>query len=231
MTYNAHIKRLMIEDRTQRHKICCDKLRARQLVPEQYLIPLIYVSDKVEYPSTYPAVIKCTHDSGSVKFCDNAQDVDAIKDKFNARLSRVYGVDKGEWAYAYAKPMIIAEKALRDATDYKFHITNGRVRWVQIIWDRGKQTKEAIFLPDGSVTNLHMDEKMLHCPDQSRHPGSKAWAQLSELALILSVGFTYVRIDLYYDGQPWFGEFTFWPRAGNYQSTDEPKFGDMLCLE
>jgi hypothetical protein len=221
----------MVNDRTEKHKVCCDKLKARSLVPSEFLVPLLLVSKKPEKPSKYPCVIKCSHDSGSSKILFNESDYLLSKDFIQARLSKVYGVSKGEWAYEYADALVMIEELLPDSTDYKFHISDGVIRWVQVISDRFESPKETIFDSHGNVLSLHLDEKMAHCPDSSVYPGENAWKELTDLALRLADGFRYVRIDLYYCGKPYFGEFTFWPRAGNYQSGDLDKFGEMLCLK
>jgi hypothetical protein len=145
-------------------------------------------------------------------------------------MEKDYGRDKGEWAYAYVPKRVICEQMLSDSTDYKFHITNGVIRWVQVIWDR-PNTKEAIFTVDGYnwiKSDLHMDEKMRKADKDP--PNEKARRDLMDLAVSLSQGFKYVRVDLYYTDRPYFGEFTFWPRSGCYKSKDQAKFGDMLCL-
>lgn len=229
MNYNECIKRLMVNDRTEKHKTCVDKLAARSLVPERHRVPLIYAEPSPRDPGQYPCVIKCSHDSGSSRVLLSVADYHAAKPFIERRLTQTYGVNKGEWAYQYAKPMVMAENLLPDATDYKFHISGGRVRWVQVITDRILGAKETIFDSHGNVIPHHFDDNMRHHPCPSVFPGSEAWRELTELALQLADGFRYVRIDLYYCGQPYFGEFTFWPRAGNYGSKHLDFYGDLLC--
>jgi hypothetical protein len=108
---------------------------------------------------------------------------------------------------------------------------HGKPAWVQVIWDRASgRPREAIFMPDGSLTDLHMDDKMIHAP--TGHPGRKAWAALTALAETLAEGWRYVRVDLYWSGgKALFGELTFWPRAGCYGSKDEPIFGELLAID
>ena len=141
-----------------------------------------------------------------------------------------YGLNTGEWYYQFIEPRIIAEKFLLDNTDYKFHCVHGKVKWVQVIWDR-PSAREAIFTPDGRITDLHMDEKMWHTPEGGKYPGDSAWQEMTDLAQLLSPPWRYVRVDLYYWKQPWFGELTFHPRAGCYKSRDEKTFGEMLDID
>ena len=55
---------------------------------------------------------------------------------------------------------------------------------------------------------------------------------MKTLARALSEPFRYVRVDLYhYQNRPVFGELTFWPLAGCYETKDEPTFGAMLPID
>jgi hypothetical protein len=231
MNYNECVKWLMKHDRTQTHRVCVDKLAARELVPHKYRIPLLGVSAAPQEPNQYPCVIKCNHDSGSSTVLRNQADYHAAKPFIESRLQKVYGVNKGEWAYQYVKPRVMIEQLLDDPTDYKFHVSGGLVRWVQVITGRDSGARETIFNCDGDVMPFHFDEQMQYHPDPAVYPGRTAWEQMKALALMLAYGFRYVRIDLYYSGQPYFGEFTFWPRAGNYASNHLDFYGALLCLK
>ena len=230
--YNDKIQWLKLHDQRPEHIIACDKWAVREWVAERAdcLIPATMgLAD-----ASLPFIAKCSHDSGSAVRVDTEHDRHRAFDKLAKRLTRPYGAEKGEWAYQFVPARIVSEQALPGpVTDYKFHCVHGEVRWVQVIWNR--QTGhpwEAIFTPEGEVTALHMDEKMRHRPDQGKHPGGEAWRELTALAEKLAEGWRYVRVDLYWSqGKAWFGELTFWPRAGCYQSADEPVFGELLDID
>lgn len=229
--YNDIIQWLKLHDQRHEQILACDKWMARILAPRYARIDLLGAGDCLP-EFHYPYFIKTTHDSGTSFMVKDKIDLLAAKPKIMQSMARTYGIGKGEWAYRYITPMIIAEEYIPEAaTDYKFHISGGIVRWVQVIWDRGKHTKEAIFSDDGKVMSLHMDDKMVHTPDQSKYPGDAAWEQLTKLALMLAEPYRYVRVDLYWAGKPLFGELTFWPRAGCYKSKDQQLFGEMLEMD
>lgn len=229
--YNDKIQWLKLHDQRRDQIIACDKWGVRDWVAERAGKDVLIPARLGVCSDFLPAYVKCTHDSGSARLARNGVELRAAQTFAESRLGKPYGVDKGEWAYEFVRARIMTEEALAANTDYKFHCVHGRVAWVQVIWDRGVQTKEAIFSPDGAVTGLHMDEKMIHCPDQSQNPGGMAWRELTTLAESLARGWRYVRVDLYWTGRPWFGELTFWPRAGCYRSADEPNFGEMLDID
>lgn len=223
--YNDKIQWLKLNDQKPEQIRACDKLGVRTIVPREYLIPLAQEGE-------YPQVVKCNHDSGGTRLARNEQERAEAINFLTPRLRQPYGIDKGEWAYQFIKPAeLFAERFVPWASvDYKMHCVHGRVAWIQVIWNRGRgTTTEAILTPDAKPTGLHMDEKMRsanHCPF------TPDWQALTELAEKLSQPYRYVRVDLYYgDAQPWFGELTFWPRAGCYKSADESVFGYLLAID
>lgn len=227
--YNDLIQWLKLYDQRQEHITACDKWAVREMVPAGNLIPARLGASM----KWLPCVLKGTHDSGSVAIVNGPAEFLEAKRALKERLSQPYGVEKAEWAYALIKPRLFTEKLLElNITDYKFHCSHGKIRWVQVIGDRANETKETILSPVGEVLPLHMDQNMLHVPDGAAYPGAKAWQALTELAETLAAGWRYVRVDLYWSqGRAWFGEMTFWPLAGCYQTDDEPVFGEMLDLD
>lgn len=227
--FNDIIQWLKIYDQRKEHIAACDKWEVRKMVPKRNLIPAkIGVSVK-----RFPCVMKATHDCGSVQFLDSAADLEPAHKALKEHLAKPYGVEKGEWAYQFAKPRIITEDRLPESTDYKFHCSHGKVRWVQVISERSHKdgARETILDPDGAVMPLHMDQNMRHVP-QDCYPGDEAWMELTRLARRLAKPWRYVRIDLYWANRnAWFGEMTFWPLAGCYMTDDEPVFGKMLEID
>lgn len=231
--YNDLIQWLKVHDQRLEQVICCDKVAVREYVAARAGDDILIPAVDVDAPDHYPFIVKPTHDSGGGEIVRSKFDRLRAIASLQNRLAKPYGVEKGEWAYGMIAPGLIAERLLPDpVVDFKFHCSHNRVRWVQVIWDRGQGTKETIFLPDGTVSHLHMDEKMEHLETRAAYPGDRAWEVMTDLALQLAAGWRYVRIDLYWKfGRAWFGEMTFWPRAGCYRSSDEPVFGEMLELD
>jgi hypothetical protein len=231
-TYNDKINWLKVHDQRHEQIAACDKIAVREMVAA-VAGPDVLISTQPFPPMRFPCIAKASHDSGGNAVIDGAGQIAAAQVKLNRSLARTYGVEKGEWAYGFVPPAIIVEDLLASSVDYKFHCVHGEPRWVQVIWDRCRgYPREAIFMPDGSLTDLHMDEKMRHSPTAAIHPGTEAWTVLTMLASKLAAGWRYVRVDLYWsDGRAWFGELTFWPRAGCYRSRDEPLFGEMMDID
>lgn len=232
--YNDKIQWLKLYDQRPDHVICCDKVAVRQWVADRAGEGVLIPATTIFPPPSYPCISKASHDSGSAVMLMTKGDLPRATNKLRRRLANKYGKGKGEWAYDLVEPQIITESLLDlPITDYKFHCVAGDVRWVQVIWDRQSgKPKECIFEPDGAVSRLHMDEKMIHAPTRAAHPGPEAWAALTALARVLAAGWRYVRVDLYWSrGQSWFGELTFWPRAGCYRNADEPVFGRMMDID
>lgn len=217
---------LKVNDRRPEHVICCDKIAVRgwvaAIVGADVLVP------RMNWPPTkFPCVAKCSHDSGSSISLNGPDDIPEAQAWLKSRLARSYGVEKCEWAYAQIEPAILVERALPDPLDVKAHCAGGEVKFVQAV--RGGITdtrREAIFLPDGTVTGMRTNQKIAH--DPTIDPGD-GWGALMAMARRLSAGWRYVRVDLMWSaGRPWFGEMTFWPVSGIFYEADELALGDLL---
>lgn len=235
--YNDVIQWLKLYDQTPDHIVGCDKYAVREWVASRVGVEVLnecfYCSKVIEMGLHFPYVLKATHDSGSVFKVHSHSELAKAAPKLRDALSRKYGAHKGEWAYSFVEPRVMAEALMPEPiVDYKFHCTHGKARWVQVIWDRDSgEPREAIFLPDGNLTGLHMDHKMVRDPGPSMYPGDTAWSELRAVAEKLAEPWRYVRVDLYYVRGVRFGELTFWPLSGSYQTNDEPTFGRMLEID
>lgn len=238
--YNDKINWLKLYDQMPEHIVCSDKLRAREYVAERVgadcLLDVYQTARSVDQiafetlPERY--VLKTNHDSGSVYVVTDKASLRYARRRVRRHINRIYGVAKGEWAYAHIAPHVFAEECMSGPIiDYKFHCALGRVLWVQIIAERASGTpRETIVDEHYTTLPLHMDHKMIHEPQAPPRP--RAWERMKALARSLSEPFRYVRVDLYdYQDRPIFGELTFWPLAGCYRTQDEPIFGKMLELD
>ena len=239
-SYNDKINWLKIYDQMYEHVICCNKLLARSYVAgradNNCLLDLYQVARSVNeidfgaLPECY--VLKSNHDSGSVYPISHPMAVASAKRKLHRRTKRVYGIEKGEWAYSHIVPHVFVEEYMEGPIiDYKFHCCSGDIRWVQVIVDRiSGKPKEAIVDENYGRLPFHLDHKMDHAAYAPSQPAS--WERMRLLARTLSEPFRYVRVDLYeYRDRPIFGELTFWPLAGCYKSKDEACFGIMLNFD
>ena len=221
--YNDKIQWLKLYDQSQDQVTCVDKLAVRDWVAQRDKDCLIPLTD------SFPAIWKCTHNSGGAIVVGDSSQATGAYNRLSKQLARLYGSGKGEWAYLYVKPQIIKETVLSDNTDYKFHCVNGKVRWIQIIWGRqNAKPYECIMAADWKPTGVQMDEKMLKA-NFTTLPPENARKRLISLAETLAQGWKYVRVDLYWsDNKAWFGELTFWPRAGCYKNDSDHLFGTLM---
>ena len=222
------IQWLKIYDQHMDQITCMDKLAVKDWVDDR--VP------NVTIPSTnsYPAVLKCTHDSGSVVFVNSFTEEQVARKKLEQQLKKPYGIGKSEWAYRFIPPAILKEERINNSdVDYKFHCVNGKIKWLQMIWDRysSDKTKESIIDVNGNVTQYHLDHKMSHV-EQKHFCTDEQFIELKRLAETLAEGWKYVRVDLYWgQEQAWFGEMTFWPNAGYCDAGFDLIFGQMLDFD
>lgn len=227
-SYNDKIQWLKIYDQDPLQITCCDKLAVKEFISTEY-------GPEIVIPNTtdYPAVIKTNNGSGGIEFVNNPQEeIEAMK-RINILLKKKHGKNKGEWAYSLINPGVVREKRIDNGdVDYKFHCCNGKVKWLQMIWDRySGKTKESNIDPDGKIIPWHFDEKMSHV-EELPPCGMDKFFEMKKVAEELSKKWKYVRVDLYYgEGKVWFGELTFWPKAGCYKTADQIKFGTLLDFD
>ena len=218
---------------------CVDKYLVRGFIKsrdcEQYLNDLYGVYEKAgeinfsSLPDKF--VIKTTDGSGgeNIFICKDKStlDVPAIIKKVNSWKNKCVSTMAHEWAYTGAKSSrIIVEKYLEETNnnnddsicDYKFFCFNGKVKYIVVDVDLYVGHKRNFY------TNLYTgDWKLLDiltdCPKVDRVISRpKNYEEMVQLAEKLSIGFPFVRIDLYnIDNKVLFGEMTFYPWSGYIQ--------------
>ncbi|MDH6409562.1 hypothetical protein M2113_000511 [Aurantimicrobium minutum] len=239
--FNSKIQWLKLFDQKPEIVTCTDKYLVRNFVEDRvgpdYLTKLYAVLDKPELilnlQISKDVVIKTNHDSGTVFLLkrENSHKFSKLVEPLKLALSKTYGHLNGEWAYAYIKPKILVEEYLDSEAEYppadfKFHCVDGRVQWLQYIFERGINTKEVIVDPLGKAQNIHFDHHLIHV-NEFQIPEN--WDELIRVAEELSRGFKYVRVDLYnVAGRIVFGEMTFFPLMGCYPGQGQKKLGKLL---
>lgn len=242
--FNDKIQWLKLFDQREEAVQCADKIAVRDYVKERtddsLLVPVLQTCSRFEeidfaaLPKSF--VIKVNNESGNVILVRDkaAMDMEKAEGLVNYCLRRVYGWNDGEWAYACIAPRIVVEEFIEPESkvppaDYKFHCVDGKVRWLQYIFDRGADTKEAIVDPDGRVTDIHFDHKMTHVP---RFQKPAQWKRLKEVAEALAASWKYVRVDLYLvDDEVKFGELTLHPLAGTYRGEGQLQLGKLMDFD
>lgn len=223
-----------------------DKIGVRDYIKEnfgeEYLFP-IYGAwenfDAIDFGSLPEKfVLKCNHDSGSVKVITDKSKINKaeLKEFFDTRLKMNSYVFGREYPYKDVKPLIYAEKYMvldgeSDINDYKFFCFNGKPEIMFIATDRSSDVKFDFFDMDFN----HLDIVNIHEQSGIEIQKPKMFEQMKEFAAKLSQGMKFVRIDLYeIGGKIYFGEFTFFHGGGfwpMYPEKWEYDLGKLIELE
>ena len=214
----------------------------REVLGEDICIPLLGAwthYDEINFdalPDQF--VLKCNHDSGSVKIITDKSTMDheVLRAFYEGRLKQNPYVLGREYPYRDVAPRIYAEKYVvsqgqRDINDYKFFCFDGKPELLFVATERSTDCRFDFF----DMEFRHLDIVNIH--PQSDHPVQKpeTFEQMKQIAAKLSAGMKFVRIDLYeIDGKVCFSEYTmdhaggFWPM---HPEEWEYKMGDLIRLD
>lgn len=242
--HNEKIQWLKFYSDTSEWPRLADKYRVREYVEscglKDMLIPLYGVYDRAgqidfdRLPDSF--IIKTNHGCDTNIFVRDKSKLDrneAVR-KLNDWLKKRYGIMTAEPHYRKIKPRIIIEKLMvNDADfstsliDYKFHCTDGVVRFLEVHYDRnGKDSK--VMLYDASFRPLDQFLSKESVVDASKVRKPQAWDRMIEACRVLGKQFPLVRIDFYeVGGKAWFGEMTF-TNASGLDSDFTQEYRDLL---
>ncbi|MBQ6707718.1 MAG: glycosyl transferase [Clostridia bacterium] len=205
-----------------------DKIAVRKYISEKIgedaLFPLLGSWDTFEdidfdsLPDKF--VLKCNHDSGSVKIIDDKNSIDKkdLSAFFNRRLKLNAFCLGREYPYKNVKPQIMAEAFMetpdgQGLNDYKFFCFNGKPEILFVATDRATDVKFDFFDMDFN----HLDIYNIHEQSGKDIPKPSCFEEMKEIAAKLTQGMEFVRLDLYeINGHIYFGEFTFFHGGGYY---------------
>ncbi|WP_317371679.1 ATP-grasp fold amidoligase family protein [Helicobacter canis] len=101
-------------------------------------------------------------------------------------------------------------ESYKPPTDYKCHMFNGALSYIDIIIDKFTNQTEIAMSPTWEKMPFDYDKKATHIP-----PKPHNLALMQKIATALAGKFSYVRVDLYeIDKQIIVGELTFTPTGG-----------------
>ncbi len=243
--FNEAIQWLKLFDQNPLAIQCSDKLGVREFVAERvgtkYLLDVYQAGQKFSdidfdaLPRSF--VLKTNSDSGTVILVRDKANIDlvAVEEKITRSLNRKpYGWRTGEWGYRYIPRRVFAEQMINPERegappDYKLHCSEGRVKFVQYLYDRSVSLREQIISVEAVPTSLRLAGH--------RAPGDAfvkpaEWDELLWVAEKLSADFKYVRVDLYvWNGRIYAGELTFWPHSGLYEGAGQVAIGKFLDFD
>lgn len=245
-TFNEKIQWLKLNDRNPEYTKMVDKYEVKKyvadIIGEKYIIPTLGVYEKFDdidfdkLPNKF--VIKCTHDSGGIVICKDKNNFNKkeAKKKINRCLKRNFYYVTREWPYKNVKPRIIIEKYMIDESnkqlkDYKIFCFNGKVKYIQVDFDRFDNHKRNIYDVNWNLTDI----QMIYSLDKNKKiEKPQKLEDMIKLAEKLSKDRTFIRVDFYsIIDKIFFGELTFYPDAGlekyNIEKFDG-MLGDILIL-
>ena len=243
--FTEKIQWLKLNDIHPEYTSLVDKITVRNAVKEKVgadiCFPMLGAWERYEdidfdaLPEKF--VLKCNHDSGSVKVVLDKTKIDHqhLKSFFRFRLKYNTYVLGRDYPYKKIKPMILAEKYMvsngeTDIKDYKFFCFDGKPKVMFIITGRSGDTRQDFFDMDFN----HLDIINVYKPSEVPPKKPAMFEEMKALAAKLSKGMRFVRIDLYeVEGKLYFGEYTFFSGGGFWlfnPSKWERKLGDMIQL-
>ncbi len=223
-----------------------DKVEVKQIVDAKigkgHTIPTLGAWDKfddIDFDSLPQAfVLKCSHDSGSVKLIYDKSQMEKAKLKtfFDGRMKLNSFCIGREYPYKNVKPRILAEPLIREfengaINDYKFFCFHGEPKIMFVATDRDTDCRFDFF----DMEFNHLDIENIHPNSDKKIEKPETFEQMKAFAKTLSAGIPFVRMDFYeIDGTVYFGEYTFFHGGGFWPMKPEKwekQLGEWLTIE
>ena len=172
-----------------------------------------------------PCIVKFNTGSGwyyVVKDASPKTKVELTDKMKSLARKRIYGREKGEWAYRDIEMQLYAEKLLVDRNnippdDYKLFFCNGKLVQVSVAHDRWGNRAFVRF--DSNLNSMGVDR-----PGWRSDYEPREWHIIDRAIRVgrqLAGDMDFVRIDLYvFEGEIYFGEFTLYPGSGRQAPRD-----------
>ena len=244
--FNEKLQWLKLHERNPIHTRMVDKYLAKAFVAEVlgegHTIPTLGVWENAKdidlsiLPDQF--VLKCNHDSHSIKICRDKStfDFNRVKVDLNKRLKRNGFWYGREWPYKNVKALIIAEPYMSDSKqseglfDYKFFCFDGQPKIMYISNDKSKNPHTDFFDMNFRRLNIRMKD-----PNSAEPPPKPPeFEEMKAMAAKLSRGCKHLRVDFYVvNSTIYVGELTFFHNSGYCRiSPDEwnVKLGNWIEL-
>lgn len=211
---------------------CADKYTVREYVKskglEYILDDLHAVFEKPEdinlekLPKSF--VLKLSNGSSTNLVCKNKEKLklSKVKQKFKEFIAQSESSAGREWVYHGAKPVIVVEQYLEDATqkngnlfDYKIFCFGGKPEYIICVGGRYTDNYHHVVYDTGWNK---LDVIIGDSSNNMEYQKPDTFDEMMKIAKILSEDFPTARIDLYsIEGKIYFGEITFFPWSGYMQ--------------
>ena len=212
-------------DRDPRLPLRADKVAVKDFVSrkvgKKFVIPLIWSGNELpqrdERTWQIPFVIKSNNGSGTNLFVRSETDRnwDVIEAICRQWTNNSHATWAGEWLYTKIDPKLFVEQYVGDVVklpvDYKFYVFRGRVEYVAVNTDRESDFKRTFYDRNWNRMEFTLGYKL----DERNIDRPSTLSEMIAAAESLAEDFAFVRVDLYeIEGEPKFGEMTFYPDAG-----------------
>lgn len=224
-TFSEKVQHRKLYDRDPRLPRLADKILVKEYVTsvlgEGWVIPTLWVGSalppRAERDWPVPYVLKASHGCEWNIFVSSRQDEDwgQIEDAVGLWLNKPYGTQGAEWLYSQIEPQLLVEPFIGGPDglpfDYKFFVFGGKAHYIQIDTGRGVDHRRAFFDRDWVrqpfAFKAPLEERAIDRPASLEH--------MLAAAELLAGDLPFVRVDFYErQGQPLFGEMTFYPTSG-----------------
>jgi hypothetical protein len=166
--------------------------------------------DRFHFPT--PCVVKPTHSSQEVMYLDKAQPTPRQRAVLRYWLSKDYFAASREPNYRGLEKKLIVEAVIGSAfgavEDIKVLCFHGRPKLIQVDYGRYREHRRDYYDMQGRLLPLQMRKPRAG----QAFPFPERLAEIAEIAVALSRGFSFLRVDLYVaDGAVLVGELTSFP--------------------
>lgn len=227
--FNEKLQWLKVYRKHPEYTDLSDKIKVRdhvaKIIGEGHTFPLLGAWERFEdipfdtLPDRF--VLKCSHDSGSVRIIrDKSSLTDSelkkMKKFYRGRMKLNPYLVGREYPYKNVKPYIIAEPLIEPKNgnglnDYKFFCFNGVPKLMFIVTGRYTEKHEDFY--DMDFNHLPIENGFTPTNTITEKPAF--FDEMKEMAAKLSQGIDHVRMDFYeVDGKIYFGEYTFYSAGG-----------------
>lgn len=216
--FTEMVQRRKLLDHDPRQPHLQDKVAVKRWVAdrlgEQWVTPTLWQGTSLPETPTWPIpfVVKSRHGCNQRAFVRTGrEDWPTIRAAAARWVGRRYGGWLDEWLYSRIAPGVLVEPFIGTGgalpIDYKFYVFAGEVVAVQVHLDREHAHRWMLFDPQWQRLSSST-------ADADPVPPASLTAMLTAAAT-LGRDFDFVRVDFYeVDGQPRFGEMTFYPGSG-----------------
>jgi hypothetical protein len=225
-TLNEKILRRKLTDRRELLVQLTDKLASKEYVKGK-----IKTIPNLRGVHNFPVVVKSNHWSGNVKACFNGEQLEKALEVIESTKRKKYGHDKGEWAYSEIPYSVIYEPLYLNLHEVKLFMFNGKCELIRYMPPRTNYDTHppelegsSHFYPNGNHIEITHGKYPMGVNEIPDHVDIDECIKVGEE---ICKGIDFVRLDLYWNGSPVFGEFTFYPGSGHTLWSD-PTFDEWL---